>query len=96
MGCRPAATDPRVNDKDFLPVTFRYTVRGVVHAFGFRIAFQHRHLHTDLTMEIFTRLGLALVLSLGLAVLMAWGWDSAEPLPAAGAQVAEAEPTTPR
>jgi hypothetical protein len=32
-------------------------------------------------MEIFARLGLALVLSLGLAVLLAWGWDSSEPLP---------------
>jgi len=27
------------------------------------------------------RLGLALVLSLGLAVLLAWGWDSSDPLP---------------
>lgn len=41
-------------------------------------------------MEILTRLTLALVLSLGLAVLMAWGWDSAEPLPALQPQVADA------
>ena len=47
-------------------------------------------------MEIFTRLTLALVLSLGLAVLMAWGWDSAEPLPAAAPQVAEADPPATR
>jgi hypothetical protein len=52
--------------------------------------------YTHRTMEIFTRLGLALVLSLGLAVLMAWGWDSAEPLPAAAPQVAEAKPTATR
>ena len=29
------------------------------------------------------RLGLALVLSLGLAVLLAWGWDRSDSLPAA-------------
>lgn len=41
-------------------------------------------------MEIFARLGLALVLSLGLAVVMAWGWDSSEPLPATTSQLADA------
>ncbi|MCB4362345.1 hypothetical protein KIH07_01275 [Hydrogenophaga taeniospiralis] len=29
-------------------------------------------------IEIFLRLGLALIVSLGLAVLLAWGWDSSE------------------
>lgn len=29
-------------------------------------------------MEVFVRLGLALLLSLGLAVLLAWGWDSSD------------------
>ncbi len=85
-----------MSDKEFPPVTFRYTAGGIVHSFGFRIAPQHRHLNTHRTMEIFTRLGLALVLSLGLAVLMAWGWDSAEPLPAAAPQVAEADPPATR
>jgi hypothetical protein len=32
-------------------------------------------------IEICTRLGLALVLSVALAVLLAWGWDSSDPLP---------------
>jgi hypothetical protein len=50
------------------------------------------HITPTHIMEIFTRLGLALVLSLGLAVLMAWGWDSTEPLPSTPAQVANAAP----
>ncbi|WP_157572207.1 hypothetical protein [Hydrogenophaga taeniospiralis] len=29
-------------------------------------------------IEIFLRLGLALIVSLGLAVLLAWGWDSSD------------------
>ncbi|MDO9251555.1 hypothetical protein [Hydrogenophaga sp.] len=32
-------------------------------------------------IEMLVRLGLALFLSLGLAVLLAWGWDSSDPLP---------------
>jgi hypothetical protein len=80
-----------MNDKDFLLVTFRYKAPHLAQAFGFRIAPQVLSHHTHI-MEIFTRLGLALVLSLGLAVLMAWGWDSAEPLPSTPAQVANAAP----
>jgi len=33
-------------------------------------------------IEMLVRLGVALVLSLVLAVLLAWGWDSSDPLPA--------------
>lgn len=29
-------------------------------------------------IEVFVRLGLALMLSLGLALLLAWGWDSSD------------------
>jgi hypothetical protein len=29
-------------------------------------------------IEVFVRLGLALLLSMGLAVLLAWGWDSSD------------------
>ncbi len=29
-------------------------------------------------IEVFVRLGLALLLSLSLAVLLAWGWDSSD------------------
>lgn len=29
-------------------------------------------------IEVFVRLGLALLLSMGLALLLAWGWDSSD------------------
>lgn len=29
-------------------------------------------------IEVFIRLGLALLLSMGMALLMAWGWDSSD------------------
>jgi hypothetical protein len=29
-------------------------------------------------VEVFLRLGLALLISMGLAVLLAWGWDSSD------------------
>jgi len=41
-------------------------------------------------IEICTRLGLALVLSVTLAVLLAWGWDSSDPLPIDGDRIVEA------
>ncbi|MDO8905689.1 hypothetical protein [Hydrogenophaga sp.] len=41
-------------------------------------------------IEICTRLGLALVLSLTLAVLLAWGWDSSDPLPIESDRMVEA------
>lgn len=36
-------------------------------------------------VEILVRLGFALLLSLCLAVLLAWGWDTSDPLPGEGA-----------
>jgi hypothetical protein len=41
-------------------------------------------------IEICTRLGLALVLSVTLAVLLAWGWDSSDPLPIDSDRIVEA------
>ncbi len=41
-------------------------------------------------IEICTRLGLALTLSLALAVLLAWGWDSSDPLPIESNRLVEA------
>ena len=46
-------------------------------------------------IEVFVRLGLALLLSLGLAVLLAWGWDSSDRThPSAVQQLTEAPAPT--
>ncbi len=41
------------------------------------------------------RLGLALVLSFGLAVLLAWGWDRSDPLPAPATALQATTPLIP-
>jgi len=53
-----------------------------------------RRISLDSTViEICTRLGLALVLSVTLAVLLAWGWDSSDPLPIDSDRIVEAPGT---
>jgi hypothetical protein len=43
-------------------------------------------------IEVFVRLGLALLLSMGLAVLLAWGWDSSDRAAAVSQEMVSAAP----
>jgi len=43
-------------------------------------------------IEVFVRLGLALLLSLGLALLLAWGWDSSDRASSGAQTLANAAP----